>query len=75
MVKQITVRRVGGSVAATLPKDVAERLHIGHGDKIFLVETEQGVLLTPYDLNFDRAMQVYERGAKQYRNALHELAK
>jgi len=39
------------------------------------VETEQGVLLTPYDPNFERAMQIYERGAKKYRNALHELAK
>ena len=72
---KIAVRRAGGSVTATLPKNVVERLRIAPGDNLFLVETEQGVLLTPYDPNFDRAMQIYERGAKQYSNALHELAK
>jgi putative addiction module antidote len=75
VVVKIAVRRAGGSVTATLPKNVVERLRIAPGDNLFLVETEQGVLLTPYDPNFDRAMQIYERGAKQYRNALHELAK
>lgn len=75
MVKRIAVRKVGGSIAATLPKNVVERLGVAPGDHIFVVETEQGVLLTPYDPNFERAMQVYERGAKKYRNALHKLAK
>jgi putative addiction module antidote len=75
VVKRIAVRRVGGSVAATLPKNVVERLGVAAGDHMFALETEQGVLLTPYDPNVERAMQIYERGAKQYRNALHELAK
>jgi len=75
LVKRIAVRRVGGSIAATLPKNVVERLGIAAGDHLFVVETDQGVLLTPYDQNFEQAMQIYERGAKKYRNALHELAK
>ncbi len=75
MVKQTVVRRVGGSVAVTLPKNLVESISIAAGDNIFFVETERGVLLTPYDPNFERAIQIYERGAKKYRNALHELAK
>ncbi len=75
VVKQVTLRQAGGSVAATLPKDVADRLRVAAGDTLFFVETEAGMLLTPYDPNFERAMQIYERGAKEYRNALHELAK
>ena len=75
MVKQIKTRRAGGSISATLPKDMMDRLKIRAGDQIFAIETERGVLLTPYDPNFERAMQVYERGAKKYRNALRELAK
>jgi putative addiction module antidote len=75
VVKQMAVRRVGGSVSITLPKDIAERLRIGPGDKVFLVETESGVLLTPFDPSFEQAMKIYERGATRYRNALHELAK
>lgn len=74
MIKTLTARRVGGSIAATLPKDMVERLHVEPGDRLFAVETEHGILLTPYDPGFAKAMRVYERGAKKYRNALHELA-
>jgi putative addiction module antidote len=75
MVKQITLRRAGGSVSATLPKDMAERLHVTAGDAVFALETDLGILITPYDPGFDCAMAVYQRGAKKFRNALHELAK
>lgn len=75
MVKKITLRQVGGSIGATLPKDMADRLHLGVGDEVFVVETDQGILLTPFDPAFDRAMAAYERTASKYRNALRELAK
>jgi putative addiction module antidote len=75
MVRKVTLRKMGGSVGATLPKDMADRLHVQAGDEVFVVETEQGVLLTPYDPEFQRAMKAYERTASKYRNALRELAK
>jgi antitoxin MazE len=75
MVRKITLRQVGGSIGATLPKDMADRLHVKPGDEIFVVETENGILLTPYDPTFDKAMAAYERTAAKYRNALRELAK
>ena len=75
MVKKITLRQVGGSIGATLPKDMADRLHVRAGDDIFVVETEQGILLTPYDPTFEKAMGAYERTASRYRNALRELSK
>jgi antitoxin MazE len=75
MVRKITLRRMGGSIGATLPKDMADRLHVKPGDEIFAVETEHGILLTPYDPTFEKAMAAYERTAAKYRNALRELAK
>jgi antitoxin MazE len=75
MVRRITLRQVGGSIGATLPKDMADRLHVKPGDEIFAVETDNGILLTPYDPTFARAMAAYERTASKYRNALRELAK
>jgi hypothetical protein len=63
-------------VTVTIPKDMLERHHMdASGEQVFLVETDQGILVTAYDPNFEHAMQVYERGAKQYRNALRELSK
>lgn len=75
MLKQITLRQAGGSLTATLPKDMADRLNLKAHDKVFAIETPDGVLLTPYDPEFAKAMEVYERGARKYRNALRELAR
>lgn len=33
----------------TIPKDMAERLHIVPGDRLFAIETENGILLTRFD--------------------------
>lgn len=75
MVKQVTARKMGGSVGATLPKESVERFHIKAGDILNVVETPEGILITPLDTEFERALEVYERGARKYRNALRELAK
>jgi antitoxin MazE len=75
MVKRIAMRRAGGSVTVTIPKDMADRYHMTAGEEGFVIETDQGLLLTAYDPAFAKAMQVYERGAHRYRNALRELAK
>lgn len=66
---------MGGSIGATLPKESVERLHIQVGDELRVVDTPEGVLITPLDPDFERALEVYERGARKFRNALHELAK
>ncbi len=75
MVKELTLRRVGGSIGATLPKEMAERLHLEVGDRVLAVETERGILLTPYDPKVEQALGIARRLAKRYRNALRELAK
>lgn len=74
MVRQVKVRQVGGSVGATIPKEMAERLHVAAGDTLFAVETEEGILLTPYEPLTREALDIAERASKRYRNALRELA-
>ncbi len=68
------LRKLGGSVATIIPKPMLDRLHLEAGDEIFLVETADGLMLTPFDPDFADAMTAYERGAKTYRNALRKLA-
>ena len=75
MVKAVTLRKAGGSIGATLPKEMADRLNLEPGDTVLAVETEKGILLTPYNPETERAMKVARRVAKRYRNALRELAK
>lgn len=75
MTREVILRQVGGSIGATLPKDMAERLHLQVGDRVLAVETDRGILLTPYDPTVERALAIAARGARKYRNALRELAK
>jgi putative addiction module antidote len=75
MTRQVTLRQSGGSVTATLPREMVERLRLAPGDKVSIVETGEGLLLTPYDPAFENAIRVYRRGARRFRNALRELAR
>lgn len=75
MVKRVTVRQTGTSLSATIPKEMADRLHIEVGDTVFAIETEHGVLLTPFDPTTERALAAYDRIAKKHRAALRELSR
>jgi bifunctional DNA-binding transcriptional regulator/antitoxin component of YhaV-PrlF toxin-antitoxin module len=54
---------------------MAERLHLSPGDRVLAVETDRGILLTPYDPKTERALAIAARVGRKYRNALRELAK
>jgi putative addiction module antidote len=75
VVRELKLRQVGGSVGTTLPKDMAERLHLAPGDRVLAVETDRGILLTPYDPTVERSLALAAKTAKKYRNALRRLAK
>lgn len=75
MVKEVKVRRVGGSVGTTLPKEMAERFGVQAGDTLLAVETADGILLTPYDPLTREALDVAAAAAKKYRNALRQLSR
>lgn len=75
MTKEVTLRQAGGSVSATLPRDMADRLRLEPGDRVLAVETDRGILLTPYAEETQRALKIAARAAKKYRHALRELAK
>lgn len=74
MIRRQTLKKIGGSVATVLPKSMLDRFHLDAGDDIYVVETGEGLLITPFDPDFADAMAAYARGAKKYRNALRKLA-
>ncbi|WP_420463252.1 AbrB/MazE/SpoVT family DNA-binding domain-containing protein [Candidatus Palauibacter sp.] len=75
MVRSVKLRRMGGSVGATLPRDMAQRLHLEAGDEVLAVETANGILLSPYDAEVDEGLAIAVEAQKRYRRALRELAK
>ena len=72
---KVKVRKVGNSLGAILPGEVAARLRVKEGDTLSVTETPDGIQLTPYDPEFESAMKAFERGRARYRNALRKLAK
>ena len=75
MVRNVRLRKMGGSVGATLPKDLANRFHMEPGDEVMAVETAHGILLTPYDPEVADALSIAAKAQKKYQGALRELAK
>jgi len=75
MTRTVKLRQVGGSIGATIPKEMADRLHLQPGDEVTITETEQGLLISPYDAELAEALEIAGRTARKYRNALRELAK
>lgn len=73
--RTLKLRRAGGSISATLPEDMAERLHLAAGDTVLVVETERGILLTPCDPDIEEALALAAKVGGKYRSALRELAK
>ncbi len=74
MAKATTIRSIGNSAGTTIPKAMLQRYHMTEGDQVHLVETEDGILITPFDPTFAEAMEIYEEGARSYRNAMRQLA-
>ena len=76
VVATVELKRIGNSAGVILPKEVMARLNLSVGDKFYATLTaEGGIRFTPYDPDFEKAIEVARRGMKIYRNALAELAK
>ena len=69
------VRRVGNSLGVTLPKTVVENYSLTEGDELHLIETEEGIMLTPFDPQFAQWAKIYEKANRRHRNTLRALAR
>ena len=72
---KVKVTAIGNSMGIVLPKEALAKLRAEKGDVLFLVETPDGLTITPYQQDFQDQMDAAEKVMKKYRNALHELAK
>jgi putative addiction module antidote len=71
---QLKLRRTGNSLSTTWPKELLARLNVREGDRLFVIETPQGVMVTPYDPQFERTMQNADRVIERFKNAYKVLA-
>jgi len=52
-----------------------QRLKVGRGDSLFVVETPSGYLLTPYDPAVEEQIRLSREIMQEYRETLRALAK
>ncbi|EAZ88529.1 AbrB/MazE/SpoVT family DNA-binding domain-containing protein [Crocosphaera chwakensis] len=67
--------KIGNSLGVMLPKEVLEKFKLSEGDSLSLIETKEGIQLTPDDSEFEKAIAIYREGSIKYTNALRDLAK
>jgi len=74
-VNKTSIRRVGNSLGITLPKTVVDSYRLQEGDELHILQTQQGLVLTPFDPEFAKWVEAYEKTNRRYRNTLRSLAK
>jgi putative addiction module antidote len=72
---KVKVTTVGSSSGVALPKEVLAKLRVGKGDTLWITETPEGVLLTPYSAEFAEIMEAAETVMREDRDVLRALAK
>ena len=72
---KVKITSIGNSIGIVLPKEALAKLKTGKGDTLYLVDSPEGFMLTPYQQNFEQQMDAAEIVMKKYRNSLHALAK
>ena len=75
MIQTVTLKKIGGSVGAILPKDMLVRQHLEANDEVFVMDTPQGILLTAVDPATTEALDAYMQVAAEHRAAMAALAK
>ena len=65
---------IGNSTGIVLPKEILSKLHVQKGDSLYVVETPNGIELTPYDPDFAEQMETAEQIMREDRDALKKLA-
>lgn len=74
MTTTVKLTTVGSSTGLVLPKDMLERLRVKKGDVLHVIETPNGIELTPYDPEFAAQIAIAEEVMRSDRNVLKQLA-
>lgn len=74
MTRKLKLTAIGNSVGVILPREILEKLRVERGDELMVLETPDGITLTPFDPEFARQMEVAEKIMREDRDLLRKLA-
>ncbi len=70
----LKVTTIGNSTGVILPREICDRLRVSKGDRLYVIETPDGIMLTPFDPELARQMDVAEQVMRDDRDVLRKLA-
>ncbi|HMN19848.1 MAG TPA: AbrB/MazE/SpoVT family DNA-binding domain-containing protein [Ottowia sp.] len=71
---KLKLTTIGNSAGVIFPKELLARLRLQKGDELYVIETADGIRLSPYDPQLAAQMQVAERVMRRRKTLLHKLA-
>ena len=71
--QSLKITTVGNSSGVILPKEILERLRVARGDSLYVLETPNGIELTPFNPQFAKQMDIAERVMREDRDVLRRL--
>ena len=70
----LTLTTIGSSTGAVFPKELLTQLKLEKGDQVYVVETPDGMLLTPYDPTIKEQLEIGRDFMREYRDTFKVLA-
>lgn len=74
-VTTLKLTAIGTSTGVILPKQLLSRMRLEKGDQLFAVETPDGILLTPYDPEIQKQLEIGDKLLQKHRDVFRALAK
>jgi putative addiction module antidote len=71
----LKLTQIGNSVGVILPKEALSRLRLEKGQTVFMTETPEGMVLTPYDPALEEQIEAGRAFMRDFRDTFHQLAK
>lgn len=71
----LKLTQIGNSVGLVLPKEALSRLKLQKGETVFLTESAEGFILTPYNPALEEEITAGREFMRDYRDTFHQLAK
>lgn len=67
--------KVGNSYGVTIPKELMEKYNLNEGVELYIIEQNDGFTITPYDPEFKKWFNSFDKTNEKYKNTLKALSK
>lgn len=71
---ELKITQIGNSLGVILPKELLAKLKVDKGDSLHVLDTKDGVELTPFDPEFAEQMNHAQAIMREDRDVLRKLA-